>query len=215
MEGITPTYMGNTTATRTITTSNQDHPHIHGEYDPGLPWNAVVVGSPPHTWGIPTWHGGKLNVLGITPTYMGNTGRPSISGIKQGDHPHIHGEYRLSSSLNVRRWGSPPHTWGIPLSLVYSFHAVRITPTYMGNTSSSGSWFTHSQDHPHIHGEYCSVKYNLVSSQGSPPHTWGILVSFLFIKEYGRITPTYMGNTMLDVVHRVAGEDHPHIHGEY
>ena len=50
---ITPTYMGNTKVTSLITQRPQDHPHIHGEYLSGSGGHQLLLGSPPHTWGIP------------------------------------------------------------------------------------------------------------------------------------------------------------------
>ena len=33
-----------------------------------------------------------------------------------------------------------------------------------------------AKDHPHIHGEYLSFFLAVLRNEGSPPHTWGILV---------------------------------------
>ena len=54
-----------------------------------------------------------------------------------------------------------------------------------------------------------------LTSQGSPPHTWGILIRDSVDKTKTRITPTYMGNTRVISVLIGGDEDHPHIHGEY
>ena len=71
----------------------------------------------------------------------------------------------------------------------------RITPTYMGNTCRSACRPQITQDHPHIHGEYQSVRVWLASHR--------------------RITPTYMGNTRFYPPKLPVQQDHPHIHGEY
>jgi hypothetical protein len=67
IERFTPTYMGNTLASLVIWAASEImallwsivawvaasvHPHIHGEYELGLPLRAFNTGSPPHTWGI-------------------------------------------------------------------------------------------------------------------------------------------------------------------
>ena len=106
----------------------------------------------------------------------------------------------------------------------------------MGNTSIVGKANSWQGDHPHIHGEYSSLKSQLAMSGGSPPHTWGILNALWDIERQLRITPTYMGNTLLLLPNSnvISGspphtwgiprylddrsgnnEDHPHIHGEY
>ena len=72
---------------------------------------------------------------------------------------------------------------------------IRITPTYMGNTAVR-----------RLVDEW---------TEGSPPHTWGILQPFTLLFTSYRITPTYMGNTDATVVDDIGERDHPHIHGEY
>ena len=90
---ITPTYMGNTPIHQSIAADNQDHPHIHGEYQVMGSRGASAQGSPPHTWGIPdTWQS-RQTPCWITPTYMGNTFTFGNIHDSEPDHPHIHGEY--------------------------------------------------------------------------------------------------------------------------
>ncbi len=73
------------------------------------------------------------------------------------DHPHIHGEYRLSKLKSKHRLGSPPHTWGILDHHNPDNQEVRITPTYMGNTNLKDLDEVEGKDHPHIHGEYSGL----------------------------------------------------------
>ena len=50
---------------------------------------------------------------------------------------------------------------------------------------------------------------------GSPPYTWGAPEALSeAIMDY-RITPIYMGSTLLPVAGRACFQDHPHIHGEH
>ena len=70
---ITPTYMGNTFTYQLARLELWDHPHIHGEYPRLCMALVTYTGSPPHTWGIPTWLLIPLVGMRITPTYMGNT----------------------------------------------------------------------------------------------------------------------------------------------
>ena len=131
---ITPTYMGNTMPNALSNYTNQDHPHIHGEYVYLDNLEAGDIGSPPHTWGILQLISARSIQLGITPTYMGNTFIFHQLPDTNEDHPHIHGEYQFKKRLVKTAMGSPPHTWGIPARLVWVA--------------------TRAQDHPHIHGEY-------------------------------------------------------------
>ena len=91
---ITPTYMGNTLWTQLSMHYIKDHPHIHGEYRTYVGALMPALGSPPHTWGIPSPVRRTLSVSRITPTYMGNTEDDVIVEARAEDHPHIHGEYR-------------------------------------------------------------------------------------------------------------------------
>ena len=85
----------------------------------------------------------------------------------------------------------------------------------MGNTRQHASRQQAHQDHPHIHGEYPVLVLTDGGHTGSPPHTWGIhKLSGDYQKEV-RITPTYMGNTLLCRSAPSSVLDHPHIHGEY
>ncbi len=75
---ITPTYMGNTTDRSCGSPAIQDHPHIHGEYVGSIVSKMAIVGSPPHTWGIPDFGFDDVIPDRITPTYMGNTVNRSL-----------------------------------------------------------------------------------------------------------------------------------------
>ena len=152
---ITPTYMGNTSPRYLMMIRSKDHPHIHGEYACQALRSPKNTGSPPHTWGIQFSPVRPTISVRITPTYMGNTHivPPKIKLCK--DHPHIHGEYKITTrylSRNCRitptymgntsvlkltacpKTGSPPHTWGILTSGKITPKGLWITPTYMGNT---------------------------------------------------------------------------------
>ncbi len=131
---ITPTYMGNTKEDDERNNTKQDHPHIHGEYHSRFDFMSNSTGSPPHTWGIRNRNGEFQSGPRITPTYMGNTHWHAVRGVVVRDHPHIHGEYLAAMRQLLAKWGSPPHTWGIPGSNGICSSWKRITPTYMGNT---------------------------------------------------------------------------------
>ena len=85
----------------------------------------------------------------------------------------------------------------------------------MGNTNTIAWNFAKLKDHPHIHGEYGAMCRACIQLLGSPPHTWGIRIPKGEPGPQGRITPTYMGNTLLARGLACATGDHPHIHGEY
>ena len=49
---ITPTCVGNTDCHRVTLLSDQDHPHMRGEYSMTDLNASYGLGSPPHAWGI-------------------------------------------------------------------------------------------------------------------------------------------------------------------
>ena len=91
------------------------------------------------------------------------------------DHLHIRGEYFLEFLAILFLPGSPPHTWRILNDDAIGALGLRITSTYVENTSF------------HIDGT--SVKV------GSPPHTWRIPVVIAVTMDRDRITSTYVENT--------------------
>ena len=110
----------------------------------------------------------------ITPTYMGNTIKTSSGQRFARDHPHIHGEYLDGVQAHVAFTGSPPHTWGIHICLALDNNTMRITPTYMGNTTHAIVFGKVREDHPQKQGEYENVGWTDYITTGSTTKTWGI-----------------------------------------
>ena len=70
---ITPIYMGSTDNKCRKSHSSRDHPHIHGEHRTLNCSPAIILGSPPYTWGAPYRNPPNRSSGGITPIYMGST----------------------------------------------------------------------------------------------------------------------------------------------
>ncbi len=114
--------------------SNQDHPHMRGEYTEPPGRSASGQGSPPHAWGILRLARPLKTLTRITPTCVGNTSSNAPHSLEHEDHPHMRGEYAKLVRLNRMPTGSPPHAWGIRKILSFPLHIYRITPTCVGNT---------------------------------------------------------------------------------
>ena len=106
----------------------------------------------------------------------------------RGEYQHIIFNFHLST-------GSPPHAWGILSHLLSRFASCRFTPTCMGNTVALVELRRVVAVHPHMRGEYQHIIFNFHLSTGSPPHAWGILIPRQLEKNWGRFTPTCVGNT--------------------
>ena len=91
-----------------------------------------------------------------------------------------------------------------------------ITPIYMGSTVSRFKGDLVPWDHPHIHGEHAISELDADKLTGSPPYTWGAPTRYDdYVGISVRITPIYMGSTVLLDPHWRDWWDHPHIHGEH
>ena len=88
------------------------------------------------------------------------------------DHLHIRGEHGTRKIMRAHAKGSPPHTWRTPVLERASFAFLRITSTYVENTSTAKETSGLEQDHLHIRGEHHQMLNLLLNAVGSPPHTW-------------------------------------------
>ena len=174
---------------------DKDHPHIHGEHPSANRLHDRPSGSPPYTWGALGWLQSRKTAERITPIYMGSTLVNVVLQVCPRDHPHIHGEHTQSKIVLSTMTGSPPYTWGAPLEVCMEFYRPGITPIYMGSTGTSSGTRLGCRDHPHIHGEHQNQTSVDRWGLGSPPYTWGALVSAIPVSEISRITPIYMGST--------------------
>lgn len=100
-------------------------------------------------------------------------GELSKAGVKNAKAT-ITPEYTVEHLPLTANLGSPPRMWGIHTAKGGKPLNLRITPTYVGNTKNSTYFFVLSKDHPHIRGEYPSLRKLTLMKIGSPPHTWGI-----------------------------------------
>ena len=108
-----PTYVGHTLICSKSRKTPPVHPHIRGAYGFILIILFAIIGSSPHTWGIPAPPPGIYATPRFIPTYVGHTVVVNGSSMISTVHPHIRGAYlvqRISIANNV---GSSPHTWGI------------------------------------------------------------------------------------------------------
>ena len=85
----------------------------------------------------------------------------------------------------------------------------------MGSTPYPRCRHSVRRDHPHIHGEHIMYDVFKVVNWGSPPYTWGAPTRLFSGSTFQRITPIYMGSTVIVFGVQFVGRDHPHIHGEH
>ena len=91
------------------------------------------------------------------------------------DHLHIRGEHSLVDVIEVTKLGSPPHTWRTLKFPFSSRSFLRITSTYVENTTPEQVEQYKKEDHLHIRGEHLVPNMTYYPRMGSPPHTWRTL----------------------------------------
>ncbi len=184
--------MGNTNCRFSSRTSPLVHPHMRGEYVFITIIMLILIGSPPHAWGIlilpvqlagikrftPTCVGNTshhtidIKSCRFTPTCVGNTGVLVIVQRLEAVHPHMRGEYNGLHLIKFCGCGSPPHAWGIRGYLQVIESTLRFTPTCVGNTGAYVSDEFGGAVHPHMRGEYVRVT-GLASVLTVHPHMRG------------------------------------------
>ena len=151
---MTSTYVENTKFTWKQFCKLWDDLHIRGEYWCPPTNTPVRLGWPPHTWRIPTPELSSTVKLGMTSTYVENTLSYLSRLMEREDDLHIRGEYKmlLNRALPMKGW--PPHTWRILKNRVGNNPTLRMTSTYVENTSLFIRFLQLDRDDLHIRGEY-------------------------------------------------------------
>ena len=152
--GMISTYVENTLWTHGIERLIQDDLHIRGEYWVKPKSFDSVAGWPPHTWRIPDPDTGQKTATRMTSTYVENTLSYLSRLMEREDDLHIRGEYKmlLNRALPMKGW--PPHTWRILKNRVGNNPTLRMTSTYVENTSLFIRFLQLDRDDLHIRGEY-------------------------------------------------------------
>ena len=110
--------------------------------------------------------------------------------------------------------GPPPHTWGTGHPACTSFHALRATPTHVGNGQKGLMPSSNQSGHPHTRGERSFSWLILMLISGPPPHTWGTGCQQRPAGRDQRATPTHVGNGRVGWFRAFFPAGHPHTRGE-
>ena len=131
---IIPAHAGFTSSTERKRGITSDHPRTRGVY-PRKRWCAVsVLGSSPHTRGLPRHRRRPGGDGRIIPAHAGFTGRTARRSRRAGDHPRTRGVYMGAAALPVLIAGSSPHTRGLLAVFTVELRRVRIIPAHAGFT---------------------------------------------------------------------------------
>ena len=173
------------------------------------------MGSPPHTRGIYGHLISGFYCHRLTPAYAGNICINLLSSDTLRAHPRIRGEYSRIASEASSSLGSPPHTRGICYVTLLTEGSHGLTPAYAGNMNPVATLKAELEAHPRIRGEYSRISEILLSSEGPPPHTRGILIRHLLVWHFRRLTPADAGKIFICGTRWLPSGAHPRIRGEY
>ena len=134
VDGLIPTYAGNTRLRRRRAGRRRAHPHVCGEHfcAPSTGW--ADPGSSPRMRGTPNLPSGVTESQGLIPTYAGNTCRGRGDGLLPGAHPHVCGEHTVTAGMLAEHKGSSPRMRGTLLREAEKGSSRGLIPTYAGNT---------------------------------------------------------------------------------
>ena len=154
VDGLIPTYAGNTLGISPSASFWWAHPHVCGEHVSPATASPGALGSSPRMRGTHGRHYPHRQAQGLIPTYAGNTRPPKSSATFFRAHPHVCGEHCAVPTMGSPGWGSSPRMRGTQELLVTLPAGVGLIPTYAGNTSNLPVrcyWF---RAHPHVCGEH-------------------------------------------------------------
>ena len=118
-----------------ITSVTGAHPHVCGEHPCGSACPGFVLGSSPRMRGTQVPWRLVISILGLIPTYAGNTRPCSRPMPPSRAHPHVCGEHGGAITKFSRAKGSSPRMRGTLIRGLMDALKGGLIPTYAGNTS--------------------------------------------------------------------------------
>ena len=149
---FTPTCVGQTESSATVSGSNSVHPHLRGADPYTVYINSDDSGSPPPAWGRLIGVQKLPLCIRFTPTCVGQTRQSFAQTGGRAVHPHLRG-----ADVVIRFWvyganGSPPPAWGRPWLETVPADTPRFTPTCVGQTNKLRKVACAYMVHPHLRG---------------------------------------------------------------
>ena len=215
LRGLIPTYAGNTHVRVARRADDRAHPHVCGEHNPWNNGTGRTMGSSPRMRGTPSLIASRLSILGLIPTYAGNTPSARRLSAMSRAHPHVCGEHLRSFARTFSPSGSSPRMRGTHDGFSQDVPQPWLIPTYAGNTLSRLIFSFSDRAHPHVCGEhFCKVVPGDFTLGSSPRMRGTRPVGEPGPKGPGLI-PTYAGNTVLLSYQHIQVGAHPHVCGEH
>ena len=154
LDGLIPTYAGNTARRVLRKEHGGAHPHVCGEHRFAVILGFRFRGSSPRMRGT---RGSQIlanHQQGLIPTYAGNTDTAYILHSTYRAHPHVCGEHSGGHYQAQTCEGSSPRMRGTPSAWITPPGSGGLIPTYAGNTDALPSGLDPLRAHPHVCGEH-------------------------------------------------------------
>ena len=153
-KGLIPTYAGNTSVPVSRRCMTRAHPHLCGEHAETAKTARMTRGSSPRMRGTPQYLGLGDALLGLIPTYAGNTQELQAIVVLLRAHPHVCGEHGVEVISTPLDGGSSPRMRGTQGRNPSGLNSLGLIPTYAGNTAIRRLRLGFGWAHPHVCGEH-------------------------------------------------------------
>ena len=155
------------------------------------------------------------DIVGLIPTYAGNTQPYHASASHRRAHPHVCGEHFARRRGRRSFSGSSPRMRGTRRAAPSRNRRCGLIPTYAGNTKHRTVRTDPRRAHPHVCGEHVECSMCRTKRQGSSPRMRGTPTA-VFLPGLDRgLIPTYAGNTTGTTETSKSLRAHPHVCGEH
>ena len=132
----------------------------------------------------------------IIPTYVGSTTRAASRPSPSSNHSHVCGINRPVDVPRHLHRESFPRMWDQPNAQTFLMFSLRIIPTYVGSTCTTGTSPTARTNHSHVCGINPSTVSIALQQHESFPRMWDQLREEYEGFVEPRIIPTYVGSTL-------------------
>ncbi len=190
-----PTCVGTTRWTPWPPGRSSGHPHVRGDYM-RIPDTAHFrVGPSPRAWGLRALALWTRYFWRAIPTCVGTTLRRMAEAHFGTGHPHVRGDYMMTTPSSAANRGPSPRAWGLLALSRAGTAAMRAIPTCVGTTDGERNPPWNASGHPHVRGDYGRPPGVAGAAGGPSPRAWGLRYPLPGQPGYIRAIPTCVGTT--------------------
>ncbi len=210
-----PTCVGTTITAVARRAIGAVHPHVRGDYGEASYAESPESGPSPRAWGLPFPSFLNRQHPRSIPTCVGTTYETRPLFWQRPGHPHVRGDYPADLIYKGEGSGPSPRAWGLHTPGAVPHFDHRSIPTCVGTTETPPRPEPAPTVHPHVRGDYSTLRRASQGRVGPSPRAWGLQANGLVIQARHRSIPTCVGTTPLPTVMVAQHTVHPHVRGDY